>query len=88
MHCISSEVVLARFGRPSESCFEQRQGSRRIAARAQLPAALEVDADPGGRARAGEPPCLLQQLLARVEVAPQSFDSRELSQHLGPAGVV
>ena len=66
--------------------LEERTCGLRIAARAPQPAALEVDARstrrPRPRARR-----LVEQRVARLEVAAKPCDARELRQHLGAARV-
>jgi hypothetical protein len=85
---ISGEVVLARITRTREGCFEQRQSAFGIAAGAQLPATLEVDAHLRDGARSGLRFRLLEQAIASVEVVPQTLDSCELCEHLGAPGIL
>ena len=67
---VSGEVVLARITRTREGCFEQRQSPFRIAAGAQLPTTLEVDAHLRDGARSDLRFRLLEQAIASVEVVP------------------
>src|SRR2546422_11518611 len=69
--------------RPRKRCFEQRQRAFRIAAGAQHPTTLEIDAHLRDGARFGELLCLLQQPIAGVEVITQTLDSCELGEYLG-----
>ncbi len=68
--------------------LEERQRGLRIAARAQDPPSLEVDANEGTRARARQRFGVPDELLGLVEVAAQPVDPGELRQHLRAPAVV
>src|SRR2546430_9733751 len=70
-----------------ERRLEQRDRSFRLAARAELAAALEIDSHPGYGVVTRKPFRLPEQLLTTVEVTAQPLDARELRQHLGPSRI-
>jgi hypothetical protein len=84
---VAREVGLARFERPLEGGLEQRVRGLRVAARAEHPASLELQADGRYGVRSSERLGLVQQLFARVEVAAKALDARKLREHLGTPGI-